>query len=689
MPRSTSIAFIHKYIIALILAILCNIMAAAACRFVTLDMRDGLPESRIRSLCNLPDGRTAILTAGYLSIFDGVRFSNFPLDVSYSIPLADYESGVSLFSNGKHLLWIKKSKRLFAFDLTANRFVSDIQSLSEAKFPTSNIANFFIDNRHRYWLTMPDGKLYLNDSEKYKSIATLPGANRLPERLVANDSLVVLCYRKGYIDVIDIHTGKLIFNGSAFSPALADSLKKDISVELVDDNLIIGHDYLDPATAQGVITSFNLNSLRWNKPLIVPFHLSDIVFSSKEKCLYAAGSNFSKLKISENGDLAHMSTESREMMQNGNISCLLFDSLGSAWVGTLENGILYQNDERFARLTNIPQEFPFDKQPVYNSPFAKFIVDKVAPGITNCAFTDKDSLTYIASRVGLMIVDKNGSVLAHIDASQGIASDNIQSVLIDRDGNPWFTGPTGITMLSPCPDGSFDIINYGKLDGIDLDGKEFRLREMAMDSIGSIYIGYPGGMYTFSPATLKSKIFGSKYNTKSFQNTADKSDNNSSRSAFWLWSLLAFLLIIAVTIYFYFAKLKRQKIESPANREQTIESLLNTNNSGRIVSADELFIARLDKIVDENLKNEDLSVQKLSELMAMDRTVLYRKMQNITGVSPSTFIKTRRMNMAARLLSEGKYPVATVADMVGFSNARYFSKVFKDTFGVAPNNYKG
>lgn len=141
-------------------------------------------------------------------------------------------------------------------------------------------------------------------------------------------------------------------------------------------------------------------------------------------------------------------------------------------------------------------------------------------------------------------------------------------------------------------------------------------------------------------------------------------------------------------IYLYFSKRKKQKCGTISKREQTLESLLNKNND-TIISADEQFLARLSNIVDENLKSEDLSVQKLSELMAMDRTVLYRKMQSLTGVSPSAFIKTRRMNMAARLLSEGGYPIATVAEMVGFSNARYFSKVFKDIFGVAPNNYKG
>lgn len=687
MLRPESIAHIHKCIIYLIIAFICSITASADFRPVALDMRDGLPESRIRSLCSLPDGRTAILTAGYLSIFDGVRFSNFLLDVSYSIPLADYKSGVSLFSDGKDLLWIKKSKRLFAFDLTANHFISDMQTLPKARFPDANIANFFIDNRHRYWLTMPDGKLYMNCSDSYKSIATLPGANRLPERLVANDSLVVLCYERGHIDVIDITTSKLIFDGSAFSPALADSLNKDISVELVGDNLIIGHDYLDKATTKGVITSFNLKSLRWKQPLTVPFHLSDIVFSTNDKCLYAAGSGFATVKISENGDLALLPYPSEDMLQNGNISCLLVDTLGSIWGGTIENGILYSNDERFAGFTNIPHEFPFGKQRVYNSPLAETIAEKIAPGITNSAIADNNSRIFIASRHGLIITDNNGNIITRIDSNSGIGSDNIQSVLIDNDGAVWFAGSTFITMISPCPDSSFDIINYGKLDGIDLDGKEFRLREMAIDSIGTIYVGYPGGMYSFSPAKLKHSIIGHKYNSISLQNTADTTVSNSSTSTL-LWATVTLSLIIGAIIFFYLFKRKKQKVEALSKHEQTLKSLLNKNND-TIISADEQFLARLSNIVDENLKSEDLSVQKLSELMAMDRTVLYRKMQNLTGVSPSAFIKTRRMNMAARLLSEGGYPIATVAEMVGFSNARYFSKVFKDTFGVAPNNYKG
>ena len=91
--------------------------------------------------------------------------------------------------------------------------------------------------------------------------------------------------------------------------------------------------------------------------------------------------------------------------------------------------------------------------------------------------------------------------------------------------------------------------------------------------------------------------------------------------------------------------------------------------------------------METHISDPNLSVATLSALLAMDRTALYRRMQQLTGISPSAYIHDIRMNMAARLLTEGKYSVTATAEKVGFTDVKYFSKVFKKHFGVAPNKY--
>ena len=58
--------------------------------FDVFDMRNGLPESRIRALCQMPDGRMAIATAGTVTIYDGTRFAVYHLRPEQEYPLSDY-----------------------------------------------------------------------------------------------------------------------------------------------------------------------------------------------------------------------------------------------------------------------------------------------------------------------------------------------------------------------------------------------------------------------------------------------------------------------------------------------------------------------------------------------------------------------------------------------------------------------
>ena len=87
------------------------------------------------------------------------------------------------------------------------------------------------------------------------------------------------------------------------------------------------------------------------------------------------------------------------------------------------------------------------------------------------------------------------------------------------------------------------------------------------------------------------------------------------------------------------------------------------------------------------MDNPDYSVQQLSQDLGMDRTVLYKKMQSITGLAPSEFIRSIRLKRAAQLLTQGQYRVAEVAEKVGFNTQKYFSKYFQEAFGMSPSKY--
>ena len=87
------------------------------------------------------------------------------------------------------------------------------------------------------------------------------------------------------------------------------------------------------------------------------------------------------------------------------------------------------------------------------------------------------------------------------------------------------------------------------------------------------------------------------------------------------------------------------------------------------------------------MNSSEYNVEQLSTDMGMSRMNLYRKLQAITGQTPTEFIRTIRLKRAAQLLQDGKLNVSEVADRVGFSSSSYFTKCFKEQFGVLPTQY--
>ena len=92
-------------------------------------------------------------------------------------------------------------------------------------------------------------------------------------------------------------------------------------------------------------------------------------------------------------------------------------------------------------------------------------------------------------------------------------------------------------------------------------------------------------------------------------------------------------------------------------------------------------------MIEEHIDNSEYNVEQLSTDMGMSRMNLYRKLQAITGQTPTEFIRTIRLKRAAQLLQDGKLNVSEVADRVGFSSSSYFTKCFKEQFGVLPTQY--
>jgi len=99
------------------------------------------------------------------------------------------------------------------------------------------------------------------------------------------------------------------------------------------------------------------------------------------------------------------------------------------------------------------------------------------------------------------------------------------------------------------------------------------------------------------------------------------------------------------------------------------------------------FIDRLDQVILEHLNDTSLSVNRLAELLSMDRTSLYRKCQSNCQVSPVVYLRKQRMQVAGRLLRETEMSVSEVAYATGFESISYFSRIFRGEYKTTPSAY--
>jgi|GEM_PF-3525128 len=107
-----------------------------------------------------------------------------------------------------------------------------------------------------------------------------------------------------------------------------------------------------------------------------------------------------------------------------------------------------------------------------------------------------------------------------------------------------------------------------------------------------------------------------------------------------------------------------------------------------ISSMDEVFLNKAMAAVELNLGNPDFSANSFADEMCMSRVHLYRKLKALTNQSVSDFVKTIRLKLAANLIGESKLTIKEAAYAVGFNNPKYFSKCFKQQFGVNPSDYE-
>lgn len=126
----------------------------------------------------------------------------------------------------------------------------------------------------------------------------------------------------------------------------------------------------------------------------------------------------------------------------------------------------------------------------------------------------------------------------------------------------------------------------------------------------------------------------------------------------------------------------RRKLQEKMRKE-----FIMTPHPVAVTSPEEKFLKKAIDVVQENIANPDFDVKVFYTQMGLSRSVLYRKLEAVTGQTVNDFVRSIRLKKAAGYLEQNVMTVSEVSYEVGFNDPQYFSKCFRKEFGKSPSVY--
>lgn len=103
----------------------------------------------------------------------------------------------------------------------------------------------------------------------------------------------------------------------------------------------------------------------------------------------------------------------------------------------------------------------------------------------------------------------------------------------------------------------------------------------------------------------------------------------------------------------------------------------------RMTKADEDFMNKVMKIIEDNIGEDDFNVETMADILCMSHSSLLRKIRSVFNMSPVELIRTVKLKKAAELIQEGKHLIGDICYMVGIASPSYFSKLFSSSSASA------
>lgn len=377
-----------------------------------------------------------------------------------------------------------------------------------------------------------------------------------------------------------------------------------------------------------------------------------------------------------------------------NIHNIMFSSSGELWASTASNGLLR-----------------FDSADRNSAVRAYTTNEGLMSNHVLSTIEDKSGNIWVVSTGGLNRLNpENGSIIGYSYERMGIqAHFNEGRPTIDRNGTLYFNTTRGIMMFSPyeltgssyipkiilrscfvsgkrveAQEGgriridSDDVVllrfcavdlsdpervQYSyKIDGADDDWKTIGNRNsLLLDQLKP-------GRHTFSLRSTNGDGR-SVDNVVSLELRVQRKFSSTTIAALWV------LTGVGVSLAIYLGTRRFRRRRTIVHQDE-------------VISEKQLFAQKFREFLEANIDNGELSVGDMAEHMMMSRSALYEKCRNIVEMTPIEYLRDIRFQKAAFLLENSDTPISQIAYNTGFNDSHYFSKSFRNHFGITASEYR-
>ncbi|MFT4071089.1 MAG: two-component regulator propeller domain-containing protein [Dysgonamonadaceae bacterium] len=129
-------------------------------------------------------------------------------------------------------------------------------------------------------------------------------------------------------------------------------------------------------------------------------------------------------------------------------------------------------------------------------------------------------------------------------------------------------------------------------------------------------------------------------------------------------------------------------IQTRKKRQLTFKNNMDINISDLdYQTMDEQFLKKAIECIERGINNAEFDIPQMAKELNVSKSTLNRKLRIITGLTPLEFVRNIKLKHACRLLKKKSISISDVAYATGFNQPKYFSKCFKDEFGITPTEY--